>query len=239
MSAARPSLAYSNVLQHPRADREMPVPDNSGMHRFISISLVAVTLALAPAAAAYERLPRALAALSPADFAAQVHIADAQGAVVLSTREGYTRGRVVQGAPDDDVHLRAVVDKASGRATWQVWHDLVTVRRHRNVVSVEYRAGGELRSARPIGLDHAFGQCPPTDGAGFCNKITRIGFELPERAVREMAASYAAGSRTPWRLLFRDAAGRDVTSGLAPAEAAGLLSALEAWRLGTQRDRAG
>lgn len=217
----------------------MRVPDNSGMHRFISISLIATTLAVAPTAAAYELLPRSLAALSPADFAAQIHVADDQGAVVLSTREGYARGRVVQGAHVDDVHLRAVVDKASGRTTWQVWHDLVTVRRHRNVVSVEYRAGGQLRSARPIGLDHAFGQCPPTDGPGFCNKITRIGFELPEQAVREMAASYVAGSRTPWRLHFRDASGRDVTSGLAPAEAAGLVAALEAWRLGVNPNRAG
>lgn len=217
----------------------MPLPDNSGMHRFLPISLIAVTLAVAPAAAAYERLPRALAAMSPADFAAQVHIADKQGVVVLSTREGYTRGRVVRGAHIDDVHLRAVVDKASGRTTWQVWHDLVTVRRHRDVVSVEYLAGGELRAARPIGLDHSLGQCPPTDGSGFCNKITRIGFELPEQAVREMAASYAVGSRTPWRLHFRDAAGRNVTSGLAPAEAAGLVAALEAWRLDAHQDRAG
>lgn len=210
------------------------------MHRSFPIWILAATLALAPAAEAYERLPRALAALSPADFAAQVHVTDdrTRPAVVLSTREAYTRGRAVQGAHVDDVHLRAVVDRASGRVTWQVWHDLVTVRRYRNVVSVQYVSGGELRTARPIAVDHSLGQCPPTDGPGFCNKITRIGFELPESAVREMAASYAAGSRAPWRLHFRDAAGRDVSSGIAPAEAAGLVAALEAWRGNAGRDLA-
>lgn len=189
-------------------------------------------LALAPSAYAYERLPRALAALSPADFAGQVEITeDSAGiSVTLSTRQGYARGRVVQGAHVDDVHLRAVVDRASGRVTWQVWHDLVTVRRHRDVVSVEYTSGGQVQTARPIAVDHSLGQCPPTDGAGFCNRITRIGFELPEPAVREAAASYDVRSQRPWRLHFRDASGRDVTSGIAPAEAAGLIAAVEAHR---------
>lgn len=217
----------------------MRAPDNSGMQSSLPISLLAATLALAPAAEAYERLPRALAALSPADFAAQIHIANEKGAVVLSTREGYTRGRVVQGAHVDDVHLRAVIDRASGGVSWQVWHDLVTVHGHKQVVAVEYLSDGERKTARPIAVDHSLGQCPPTDGAGFCNKISRIGFELPERALREMAASYAAGSRVPWRLHFRDAAGKDVISGIAPAEAAGLIAALEAWRLDAHRDRAG
>lgn len=209
------------------------------MHRSLPISLLAALLAFAPAAQAYERLPRALAALSPADFAAQVDIADHKGAVVLSTREGYTRGRVVQGAHVDDVHLRAVIDRSSGRVAWQVWHDLITVRGHKQVVAVEYRSGGERRTARPIAVDHSLGQCPPTDGAGFCNKVTRVAFELPERTVREIAAGYGAGSRTPWRLRFRDAAGRHVTSGIAPAEAAGLIAALETWRLGAHRVHAG
>lgn len=200
------------------------------MRSIFSLSLLAAMLASVPSAEAYERLPRALAALSPADFARQVEVTADPRAVVLSTREAYRRGRVVQGAHVDEVYLRAVVDRASGRVSWQVWHDLVTVRRHRNVVAVQYLSGGILHTAQPLAVDHAHAQCPPTDGAGFCNRITRIGFELPESAVREMAASYDAGSRAPWRLHFRDGAGRDVISGMAPAEAAGLISALEAWR---------
>jgi hypothetical protein len=188
-----------------------------------------------------ERLPRALAALSPADFLGQVRVVEnpAAGIVVLSTREGYTRGRVIQGLHVDDVHLRAVVDRASGRVAWQVWHDLITVSRHQDVVAVSYMSGGALRSTSPIAVERSLGQCPPTDGAGFCNRITRIGFELPEDAVRELAASYEARSRTPWRVYFRDGSGTVVTSGLAPAEAAGLISALDAWRRGAPRDSAG
>jgi hypothetical protein len=219
----------------------MRIADSSAMHRSLSLSLLAAAFVLAPTAQAYERLPRALAALSPADFANQVRIADdpADGAVVLSTRDGYARGRAVRGAPVDDVHLRAVVDRISGRATWQVWHDLVTVSGYKNVVAVEYVSGGMRRSTRPIAIHQSLGQCPPTDGAGFCNRITRIGFELPESAVRELAESYRSSSRTPWQIHFRDGAGKDVIGGIAPAEAAGLIAALEAWRHDADRDRAG
>lgn len=209
------------------------------MHRLLSLSLLAAALVIAPAAYGYDKLPRSLAALSPADFADQVQVTAEQGSVVLSTRLGYARARAVRGAHVDEVHLRAVVDRVSGKVTWQVWHDLVTVRRHRSVVAVQYSSGGELQTARPTVIDHSHGQCPPTDGPGFCNKITRIGFELPENTVREVAAGYAAKSRAPWLVHFRDAAGRDVVSGLAPAEAAGLVAAVEAWRHGAQRNGAG
>lgn len=197
----------------------------------ITIAFAAL-LAFPPAAHGYERLPRALAALSPADFAGRIQIVDdpLKAAVILSTVDGYSHGRSVQGARAEDVHLRALVDRATGRVTWQVWHELATVRGHQGITAVHYTAGGKPRTAQPIKVDHWQGGCPPTDGVGMCNRFTRIGFELPEPAVREMAAAYQAGSRVPWRLRFNDASGRDVASGIAPAEAAGLILALDSWR---------
>lgn len=214
----------------------MRITDSSVMHRSLSLSLLAAAFILAPAAQAYERLPRALAALSPTDFASRVRISDDQagGTVVLSTRDGYVRARVVRGAHVGDVHLRAVIHRASGRVTWQVWHDLVTVSGHKDVLVVQYISGGLRRSVRPIVVDRSLGQCPPTDGAGFCNRITRIGFELPGHVVGELAAGYQTASRAPWPIYFRDSSGKDVISGIAPAEAAGLIAALEAWRLGAR-----
>lgn len=205
------------------------------MPRSLLTFITAAVVLTAPLAGyAYERLPRSLADLSPADFSSQVRIADdpAAEAVVFSTREGYDRARGVKGARADDVHLRAVVDRQSGRANWQVWHELVTVNGHQDITAVHYTAGGQPRTAKPMKVDHWQGECPPTDGVGMCNRFTRIGFELPETAMREIAGSYTQGSRVPWRLHFKDAAGRDVTSGIAPAEAAGLMLALDKWRSG-------
>lgn len=196
--------------------------------------LAALTLATAAPALAYEQLPERLARLTPADFASKVEVADdpeAQ-AVVFSTREGYTRERALRGAHANDVHLRAVVDRRTGAVSWQVWHKLVYTGGKREIVSVHYTAGGAPRQSAVTEARHGLTQCPPTDGIGTCNLELGFAFELPEQTVREIARSYRPGERKPWQLRFKDANGRDVTGGLAPAEAAGLIHAVEEWRRG-------
>lgn len=201
------------------------------IHRSLSVIALAA-LAFPAAALAVDSLPRSLAELSSGDFASRVEVTDdpSGAAVVLSTREGYSRARAVKGAHANDIHLRAVVDRNSGRATWQVWHELVTVRGHEGITAVHYMLGGKSRTARPLKAEYWLDDCPPADGLGACNRFTRVGFELPERAVREIASAYERGSRRPWKFRFQDASGRDVTSGIAPAEAAGLVRALDTWR---------
>lgn len=193
---------------------------------------IAAALALPALGHAADTLPRSLAELSSADFAGRVQVADdpAGAAVVLSTREGYVRARAVKGAHARDIHLRAVVERDSGRVSWQVWHEFVTVRGHQRITAVHYTLGGRPRTALPIAAEYWLDECPPADGLGACNRFTRIGFEMPERAVREIAAAYESGSRRPWQVRFQDASGRDVTSGMSPAEAAGLVEALDKWR---------
>ncbi|MBV1688821.1 hypothetical protein KRR38_14355 [Novosphingobium sp. G106] len=183
-------------------------------------------------AQAYERLPAGLAQLSPADFASKVRIVDdpLEPAIVLSTQDGYTRGRPIKGAQANDVHLRALVDRATGQVSWQVWHQLSYVGQQRNLESVQYLAGGALDQSQVMAVENWLDQCPPTDGIGSCNQFMKVGFELSDRTIREIAAAYRAGQQTPWRLRFKDRNGRDVTGGLAPAEAAGLLDALETWK---------
>lgn len=201
------------------------------MFRSLPTLCIALAFAAPQTAGAYEQLPRPLASLSPADFAREIDVVDdpLEPAVVLSTHQGYARGRAIKGAHANDVHLRALVDRASGRVTWQVWHELITVRGHKQVTAVHFLAGGNLRQVAPFAVDHWLDQCPATDAVGSCNQFTRVGFELTEDMVREIATAYAAGSREPWRLRFKVESGRDVTGGLAPAEAAGLLQAVEAW----------
>lgn len=196
------------------------------------LALVFAAIAFTAPAAAHGRLPGPLAAMSPSDFAAQVRVTEdpAQGALVFSTSEAYQRGRSITGAYADDVHLRALVDRRTGRTTWQVWHELAYVGARKAVSAVRYTSAGETRRSEPIHLDHWRDRCPPTDGVGLCNEGMRVAFELPEQAVREIAAAYRPGNRTPWPLHFQDENGRDVTGGLAPAEAAGLLQAVNARR---------
>lgn len=207
------------------------------MSRLIPALLGAALLTSSHVASAYELLPEKLASLSPQDFAQKVHVEDdpLEPAIQFSTQHGYTRGRSIEGAYANDVHLRAVVDRNAGTVRWQVWHEFINVRGHKNVTAIHYLKGGTMTTAAPVTLDRWLDQCPPTDGVGSCNQFTRIAFELPEDVVREVAASYRAGSREPWRLRFKDASGRDVTGGIAPAEVAGLVQALDSWRISTPR----
>jgi hypothetical protein len=174
-------------------------------------------------------LPRALAGLSPSDFAGRVQVEEQQdaGTVVLSTRTAYARERAIDGARANDVHLRAVVDRGIGTVSWQVWHELTFRDGPRRFDAIRYTSGGQSEEVAPFLVESWLAQCPAMDGVGLCNHVTRIGFELPERAIREIAQGYRAGSREPWRVRFEDGRGGSVTGGLAPAEVAGLLHAVE------------
>jgi hypothetical protein len=204
------------------------------MIRKIKLAILAVAfpmIAAAPAAA-YDRLPTGLAQLSPADFANKVRVIDdpLEPTIVLSTDDGYKRGRSIKGAQADDVHLRVVVDRTTRRVSWQIWHELSYMGNQRELASVHYLTDGALKRSKVTALENWLDQCPPTDGVGSCNQFTRVAFELPDRTIREIASAYRPGERTPWRLRFKDKNGRDITGGLAPAEAAGLVHALEAWQ---------
>jgi hypothetical protein len=196
-------------------------------------AFLAIVASLVPAAPtiANERLPSGLAVLSPSDFASKVLIVDdpLEPAVVLSSRDGYKRGRSIGGARADDVYLEALVDRETGDVSWQVWHEL-SMGSQRKLGSVEYMSGGRFEQSRLLAMENWLDRCPPTDGIGSCNHFVRVVFELPDRTIREIANAYRPGERTSWLLRFKEADGRDITSGLAPAEAAGLILALEKWR---------
>jgi hypothetical protein len=194
----------------------------------------AVLLIQPQPAAAYDRLPQKLAALSPADFAARVRIENdaVMPSVVLSTQDGYTRGRSIKGALADDVHLRAVVDRRTGNVSWQVWHELAYVSGPRELDTIDFRVRGTAYQVRPLVVDHRLDRCPPTDAIGHCGHAMRVVFEVPDPVVREIAESYRPGERGPWQLRFRSSQGEDMVGGISPAEAAGLIQALEAWRSG-------
>jgi hypothetical protein len=204
------------------------------MIRTIKLALLAIAIPMTTAApaAAYDRLPSGLARLSPADFASKVKVVDdpLEPTITLSTDDAYKRGRSIKGAHAEDVHLRVVVDRATRRVSWQVWHELSYMGNQRDLASVHYLTGGALERSEIMAQDNWLDQCPPTDGVGSCNQFTLVAFELPAATVREIADAYRPGERTPWVLRFKDKNGRDITGGLAPAEAAGLVHALEAWQ---------
>lgn len=190
--------------------------------------VLAAGVGLAAPAAAYDTLPRGLAAVTPAEVAERVRVLDAaeQPHVVVSTERAWTRGRGIGGAHAADVHLRALVDRESGAVRWQVWHELVYEGPRRDVAQVAFMAGGREVIAPVSAVEH-WEDCPGVDAMmRACNRHVRIAFELPGAVVEEVAAAWLPASREAWRLSFHDADGGAIKGGLAPAEVRGLVDAV-------------
>ncbi|HKT85909.1 MAG TPA: hypothetical protein VJQ77_07490 [Novosphingobium sp.] len=191
-------------------------------------------------AAAYDKLPRGLAKLTPADVVQRIRIEDDQlePHVVVSTKAAWDSERRIEGAHASDVHLRALIDRESGAPRWQVWHDLVYEGEPGEIAGVNYHVDGRLEQAELAVAEHRYDDCPSVDAMPIaCTRYTRFVFEIPGDVIRQIAASYRPESREPWRLRFRDESGRSITGGLAPAEAAGLVQAVEQVRReGVSRD---
>ena len=184
---------------------------------------------------AYDKLPRSLAKLTPAEVVQRIRIDDDQMEphVVVSTEAAWQRGRQIEGAHASDVHLRALIDRESGAPRWQVWHDLVYDGATREIASVNYHVGGRIEQTDLALAEHWYDDCPSVDAMRIaCTRYTRFVFEIPDHVVEEIAAAYRPDSRAPWRLRFHDESGRSITGGLAPAEAAGLVQAVEQVRGG-------
>lgn len=205
---------------------------NSMTPRRVATTAALLCAAATPAALAADELPRGLARLAPADFAARIEILDdpIEPAVLLSTRAAHRQGLPMAGGFVEDAHLATEIDRTTGAARWQASFDLVNFARRAEVVVVSYRAGGVAQRAAPRSVTHHLAVCAPGDAADPCHARMRVVIALDEATVREIAGAYRPGSREAWRVGFVDTSGERLTAGLAPAEAAGLLLAVERWR---------
>ncbi|MBS7668699.1 hypothetical protein [Croceicoccus gelatinilyticus] len=185
-------------------------------------------LAAAVPAHAVEELPQKLAALSPAEFADSVEVIDdlLEPDLVVSTQDVYSKSRSLDGARAQDVYILARIARSEGDVSYHVVHDLAYWAPRRSFTHVQFLDGSDL-----VLRDVAIGEtgqeyCDVDTAIGECRVFQTLSFELSAEEMRRLSESYAAGSREPWRLRFKDEHGQDVTSGLAPAEASGLMQAV-------------
>lgn len=208
------------------------------------VGLLAVpALLLSGTAQAREDLPRALATLTPQDFAARAEVVDdpAEPHVVASTRKAWPRGygRSPSGGVEiGDVHLRALVDRESGAVRWQLWQELTHVGAPSALTGLGFHDGTEPVEAALARAERRPERCPAQDALHTsCTVRVHYMFDLPAEAMTRVAESYAPGSRTPLRLAFSDAAGRTHEVALAPAEVAGLAAVVGSLRPVTESTR--
>jgi hypothetical protein len=207
-----------------------------GVRAIGALACVLGAFAVAQPASAAE-LPRSLAKLSPADFASRIKVENdpLEDSVIFSSQSAYKRDRMTRGAFSGDAHLRAVLDRKTGAISWQMWNDLSYSGARKSFGKVHFITKGSLHKVSPSVKENWIDDCPESTVS--CHQYLRVAFELPEDTIREIADAYRPGNRTSWKMRFKDDNGHDVTAGLAPAEAAGLISVVERWKQKQATDR--
>lgn len=196
---------------------------------------LAMSIAAAPALAG--ELPRKLRAMTPEAFGAATAIRHDPLArtTTFSTEPGHVPGRAspIRHLLSDN-HLRAVVDWRTGAVRYEVhqrilyWGAHARDRRDYDVASYDTPDGvrvGGLIEARD---GESF--CPNEDNWGRCALTRRIAFTVGAEEVRAIAARHGSGKAEPWTYRIAERAGRHWEDAILPAEAAGLLLAIERGR---------
>lgn len=202
------------------------------MQNLILASLVAA--AVPGLASAEVRHPKSLLAMSPDAFHAATTVVDdpLEFHAAFSTQKAHREGWRLFNAQGHDNHLRAIVDKRTGATRYEVRTQLRYYGSQRAYRSAHYATPAGLQ-ATPLTLERdARDPCATNDNNNDfnCALTKTIAFELDEPALRAIAAQYRAGGQHSWTFKLKDDTGADIRTGIVPAEAAGLLKAVETYR---------
>jgi len=130
-----------------------------------------------------------------------------------------------------DHHLRAVLDWRTGAIRYEVHQRILYwgahARDRRDYGVALHAAPDGLRVGPVLAATHGESFCPNEDNWGHCALTRNIVFVLGEDEIRAIAARGRAEPAAPWTFRIAEPRGREWEGGIASAEAAGLLLAVE------------
>lgn len=182
-----------------------------------------------PAAKEIEKLQ----ALTPAGVQQTVVTRDddLETVATLSTEKAYRNSGRFTDRVRSDNFLRAFIDKRTGATRFQVYQEISYNFVYREFTTVNFATPDGPVSAKVDEIAHEIPAC----FAGGCSYKDSLGFIVDEAVLREIAAQYVTGNSPFWRFRFRGRAGIDWNDRMMPAEVAGLLAAVDAYRAAHSR----
>ncbi len=182
-------------------------------------------------------LPERLRAMTPEAFGATATLKHDPGArrTILSTEAGHVPSRVspIRHLLSDN-HLRAVIDWRTGAVRYEVHQRILYwgahARDRRGYAAASYEAPDGLRVGGLIEARDGESFCPNEDNLGPCAHTRHIVFSIGEEELRAIAARHRDGAPDPWAFRIAEPGGRHWEDAIVPAEAAGLLIALDRHR---------
>ncbi len=194
------------------------------MNRTLIFALIAGTLAL-PVAAYVPTAEDKLFALTPTDFQQTARTGGQGASVTIDTARGFIESHGLLAADLGDNYLRAVIDRASGKLRFQAVQTVTYQGGWRYFHTAEFEGGAAKLEIIVREVAGCYGSKTSS-----CTLREEIAFDIPEAALRALAATYRPRSRTAWSYRLKATANADFDGRFAPAEAAGLLRAVDAWQ---------
>jgi hypothetical protein len=206
-----------------------------GMKRKMLSGAVAAMLAFAPPVAA--DLPKRLRMMTPEAFGAAATMRhDPQArTTTFSTEAGHLPNPLspIRHLLSDN-HLRAVIDWRTGAVRYEVHQRILYWSAHardrRSYGAASYQGPDGVRVGGLIEASHGGSFCPHEDNLGHCAQTGQIAFTIGEDELRAIAMRYRPGTADRWSFRVSEAGGRHWDDAIVPAEAAGLLIAIERTR---------
>lgn len=129
----------------------------------------------------------------------------------------------------NDNFLRAFINKKTGLTTIQLYQVIYYQGSGWNffqTVNYETPTGPE---SRPVTIISRNVDCSGSRYSD-CTYTEHVGFDVDEKLLRAIAAGYRPGQHIAWKFKFNAKSGKDYNDGILPAEVAGFLEAIDAYR---------
>ncbi len=199
-----------------------------------SAAIVGAILAVTttPATAETPDLPPKLAAMVAEQFEARAQIIDdhLETETVISTENGFRHTRGLFKTPWNDNHLRAVVDKRTGAARFEVRQTLQYPGSFRGYGEVNYQTSTWPVSAPLIKVRDNAQNCALFEAGEVC--FEEVTFAVDEAHLRQIAKGHASGSPGPWAFKFKAGDAYEHRTAIVRAEVVGLLRAVDDYKRG-------
>jgi hypothetical protein len=177
-------------------------------------------------------VPAKLAAMEPEQFHARAHVIDdhLETETVISTEHGFRHTRGLFKTPWNDNHLRAIVDKRTGAARFEVRQTLKYPGSYRGYGEVNYQTSTWPVSAPLVKIRDNAQNCALFEAGEVC--FEEVTFAVDEAHLRQIAERHASGTPGSWAFKFKAGDAYEHRAAIVQAEVVGLLRAVDDYKRG-------
>jgi hypothetical protein len=147
------------------------------------------------------------------------------GAVTISTENGYQEHRGPMRTVWNDEYLEAVIDKQTGRKSYLVYVWITYTGGLRGYGTASFQSPDGPRSVSTTLVAREKSLC----AVGDCTYTDHLTFPVDPDMLRRLAAQYASGTHSAWAFRLTGKSGPNYTGGLSNAEIAGLLARVDSY----------